>query len=767
MDVTQTTVQSDKLENGSTALDKKGDLITGSATMGKIANLDWAQIKQCVNEGKDPSFLPIGTQINDKWTWRGTTYNAPWNVVHYNSNGMYLQWEYTTPEGMAFDVSEALYYVGSEGLAAGTYYITTSSATGSSAWSNKNIQFTLANACDPGDQFVIASPSSDPTASRKLTVYGYGSTVAKQTTTTSSGTNGTLLGTMGDKGIIDGNCNGVYWVMYGNHRWSQSAIRQWLNSDAAAGEWWQPMNPWDRPPSNAATRPGFLYGYSEEFKAVLEPTAVVTALDTVSDFEQATETTYDKVFLPNAWQLYSKYCADLYDAEGESWDYWKQRAEDAGIQDMMSDTDEAIDLLKRYQINATSTSGVMHLRSPVLTSYQGRSINNGYIMSGGAYVACNCCPVCIIKKSTPSYLIPSNLDWTSIKKMAALGSGTNLEVGSQIVDSWTASNNSTVWEVPWDIVHYDNTSMYLRWHYNLPFTTSFDAQEAIYYVGENGLVAGTYYITTGSSTGVTAWNNKNIQFTLANACDPGDQFVIASPTNDPTASRTITVYDFGGTTAKQTATTSSGTNGTLLGTMGNKGATNGNCNSVFWAVYGSNRWSQSNLRTWLNSDSPAGQWFAPMNPWDRPPTYASYSGFLYGFSNNFKNALAYSENKTLLDTISGLTDIYEITQDRIFLPGVEQINYTPDIYGVEGEPWQYYRQLAEGADVTGRFKTTSAALKIFNLDATTNADSSWLRSPYRTVFNVRRINFNGGIDSIGPYNNATRVCPCCKINIVK
>ena len=45
MDVTQTTVQSDKLEKGSTALDKKGDLITGSATMGKIANLDWAQIK--------------------------------------------------------------------------------------------------------------------------------------------------------------------------------------------------------------------------------------------------------------------------------------------------------------------------------------------------------------------------------------------------------------------------------------------------------------------------------------------------------------------------------------------------------------------------------------------------------------------------------------------------------------------------------------------------------------------------------------------------
>ena len=767
MDVTQTTVQSDKLENGSTALDKKGDLITGSATMGKIANLDWAQIKQCVNEGKDPSFLPIGTQINDKWTWQGTTYDAPWNVVHYNSKGMYLQWEWLTPDAMQFDAPEAMYYVGESGLAAGTYYITTGSSTGVTNWNSKNIKFTLTQACDPGDQLVIGSPTSDPSSSQTLTVYGYGSTTVKQTATTSSGTDGTLLGTMGDNGTTNGNCNGVYWAVYGNHRWSQSAIRQWLNNDAAADEWWQPQNPWDRPPSYAATRPGFLSGFSEEFKAVLETVPVITALDTVSGFTDACETTYDKIFLSNAWQMYSRTNSNLYDVEGESWDYWKQRAEDAGIDGMMNDTTAARQLLIKYEINKTTTISTSWLRSPDLTSSKMHVVlTTGGVANSNPNLTYRVCPVCIIKKSTPSYLTPSSLDWTTVKKMASLGSGANLEVGSQIVDSWTASNNGTVWDVPWDIVHYDDTAMYLRQHYNLPFGTQFDAAEAIYYVGNDGLAAGTYYITTSSATGVSAWSSKNIQFTLTQACDPGDQFVIDGGSSDPTASRTLTVYGFGETTAKQTTTTSSGTDGTLLGTMGDKGATNGNCNGVYWVAYGNHRWSQSNLRTWLNSDATAGNWFTPMNPWDRPPSYVTYPGFLYGFSSDFKNALAYSENKTLLDSISGFTDTYEITQDKIFLPSIEQINHKPEVYDVEGEPWQYYQQLAEEAGITGRFTTTNAALKIFDLDATTTASNSWLRSPIHTTQYACDVSYLGSINNANAYT-AYRAAPCCKINLIK
>ena len=291
----------------------------------------------------------------------------------------------------------------------------------------------------------------------------------------------------------------------------------------------------------------------------------------------------------------------------------------------------------------------------------------------------------------------------------------------------------------------------------------------MYYVGEDGLAAGTYYIATSSEAGASNWNSKNIQFTLTQACDPGDQFVITyDVSGDPTASRPLAVYGFGETAVKQTATTSSGTDGTLLGTMGDKCATNENCNGVYCVCYGNHRWSQSNLRIWLNSDASAGRWWTPMNPWDRPPSaaYITYPGFLHGFSDDFKNALAYSENKTLLDTISGFTDTYEITQDRIFLPGLEQINYKPDVYDVEGEPWQYYQQLAEEAGLVGYFTTMNAALKIFNLESTTKASPSWFRSMTRGNYSTRSINTNGGISN-NAANTMNRACPCCKINLIK
>lgn len=754
---------------------------------GGVVNLGWYDIKQAVNMGVDPSFLPIGTQITDKWTWQGTTYDAPWNVVHYNSNGMYLQWEYATPESMEFDAKEAIYYVGSDGLAAGTYYFSIGYTV--SQWNTaKHIQFTLANNCDPGDQFVLSgvSASSDPTASRAITVYGRGSMVAKQTAKTSNGTEGTELGTFGGAGTQSGlyyqsygNCNAIYWAQRGNHRWSQSAIRQWLNSDKPAGEWWQPLNPWDRPPSNAETIPGFLYGCNEEFKAMLEPIEVVTALDTVSGFEQAMETTYDKVFLPNAWQLYSNYNADLQDGEGESWDYWKQQAEDAGIQGMMNNTTESRNIMKHYKINATSSAAGMWLRSPVRNSESIRYVDgSGGIGGTNASNTFFCCPACIIKKSTPSYLIPSNLDWTTIKKMATLGTDSSLDIGTQIVDDWVRSDNGSTISVPWDIVHYDDKSMVLQWHYALPFGMPFDAVEALYYVGEDGLAAGTYYISIGYTD--NQWTTaRHIQFTLEQACDPGDQLCIdaANTSTDPTASKTITVYGYGSTIAKQTATTSDGTSGIELGSTssGSKNDTryksNGQVNGIYWVFYGKHRWSQSALRQWLNSDGAAGEWWRPTNPWDRPPSYyINYPGFLYGCSTDFKNAIAVSENKTLLDTVSGFTNTYETTYDKIYLPSLEELYTVPDIYGVEGEPWLYYRQLAENAGLTGYMLQNNAAANALRIkymyDKQTSATTVLLRSPYLTHDAVRNVTATGGCNSTSSYSPLC-CCPVCKISLVK
>ena len=61
----------------------------------------------------------------------------------------------------------------------------------------------------------------------------------------------------------------------GNNRWSVSNIRQWLNSDGAAGSWWSAQHEYDAPPIAAnvlgadaagayADAPGFLAGFSAD-----------------------------------------------------------------------------------------------------------------------------------------------------------------------------------------------------------------------------------------------------------------------------------------------------------------------------------------------------------------------------------------------------------------------------------------------------------------------------------------------------------------------
>ena len=64
---------------------------------------------------------------------------------------------------------------------------------------------------------------------------------------------------------------------YGNNNWLVSNIKQWLNSDAEAGNWYSAQHEYDVAPSNDYTlyntgyldRPGFLYHFTEEEKSFL------------------------------------------------------------------------------------------------------------------------------------------------------------------------------------------------------------------------------------------------------------------------------------------------------------------------------------------------------------------------------------------------------------------------------------------------------------------------------------------------------------------
>ena len=373
---------------------------------GETAN-DWGGIKKLVDHGVAARRLPTGTQILDKWAKvAGTEYDAPWDVVHHHQNGdMELNWHYCTPDGVPFDEPEAIYYANENGLAAGPYYIIIGTTYGTGWVKDAEIHFTLSADMAEGDQLVIncgTNNANNPGDGRTWNVYAKGSTTSKQSGTTATIGTGTLLGTIGNTNAhkTNGQLNAISCVVYGSGRWKTSAVRQWLNSGAAAGAWWSAQTPWDRPPAVASTMRGFLAGCSQDFLDILEPVDVVTALNTQGDFATDTETTQDKIYLPcmDNWYINPQYAG-----EGAEWDYYKALAQEASLTGKFQQY-QTYEILKRFNIADHTSSVFVWLRSCV----RGNATNawlvtgSGLVSNGYACIAYRGCPACKIKKMTQS-----------------------------------------------------------------------------------------------------------------------------------------------------------------------------------------------------------------------------------------------------------------------------------------------------------------------------------------------------------------------------
>lgn len=362
----------------------------------------WQEVIEALNRGTAERQMPIGTQLVD--TWR--TYQAPWDVVHHFSNfeggrAVALNWHYCTPDGEVFDEPEAIYYDAS-GHPAGTYHILIGAAYGNGWHSGDGIEFTLTNAIPAGAQICIGmatSSDTDPANGRTLTVYAAkGSNTVVETTITSKGTGGTLLGSTSSAGTgrTNGAVNSPQRIVYGYNRWSQSAKRQWLNATGAKGTWWLPQNDWDRPPAYAATMDGFLHDCTPEFLAVLQPVTVTTALNTIEGLTETYETTQDRIFLPSLQEMYIS--PQLSGVEGVDWDYNKALAEEAGLSGRFAQYG-TYEILKKYRIDARFSAAYVFLRS----AYRGDAYCVWFVTSsGGVYANSAChayreCPACILK----------------------------------------------------------------------------------------------------------------------------------------------------------------------------------------------------------------------------------------------------------------------------------------------------------------------------------------------------------------------------------
>ena len=375
-----------------------------AANIQKIS--DWYTLKRIIQTGAGKQYFPIGTQLTEAWkeSADGTEYQAPWDVMHHYANGdMALAWHWTHPTGVPFDQPEAIYYAPADGLAAGQYYIPIGFNYGDGWKAGHNINFTLSEAMDAGDQLVLSTATNaanDPTNGMTWNVYAKGSTESKQSGVTSDSDTGTALdgtSTTG-AGYTNGQTNAPQRVVYGYNRWAQSAIRQWLNSAAAAGAWWTAQNAWDRPPAVAATLRGFLAGYGADFLETIQPVAVVTARNTVEGAEEATETTYDKIFLPSLTQMY----VNQQYQEDEPWDYYVELAKEIGLTGRFGTGGSNVyEVLKKYPINNQTVSVHSWLRSAHRGyAYSAWSVASaGGVSNYGAGPAGRGCPACIIQAS--------------------------------------------------------------------------------------------------------------------------------------------------------------------------------------------------------------------------------------------------------------------------------------------------------------------------------------------------------------------------------
>ena len=103
----------------------------------------------------------------------------------------------------------------------------------------------------------------------------------------------------------------IYRKNYGNNNWKLSNIRQWLNSDAAAGEWYSARHTYDAPPTDANgyssyltgydDRPGFLYNFTAAQKSAMLNFNLTLKIPSVDG--GGSHIVSQKVFLPTMTQV--------------------------------------------------------------------------------------------------------------------------------------------------------------------------------------------------------------------------------------------------------------------------------------------------------------------------------------------------------------------------------------------------------------------------------------------------------------------------------
>lgn len=307
-------------EQFDTTLDNISRIANALGTKINASTSDWNSIAQAVRAGVAPSLYPIGTMLKVSHSAYGDMF---YEVVAHNylksardesSRAMTLM-SRTLLAPLQYDNAEAFYYANSE-LPAGTYNFTIANTYLS--WEAGTYQFTLRTSVPSMGQLAISGNAG--TGLTSLYVRSYASRIATDYTEQvpiTSGNGGTSLGTFGNE------LNHIHRVSYGSNNYKESAIRQFLNSEGAAGNVWNPQTKFDRPPSWVSTTAGFANGLDADFLSKVGKVALPCSTNTTYESPDSTTpkgtkyTLYDRFYLPSQIEIFGETSGTLDDGSSQ------------------------------------------------------------------------------------------------------------------------------------------------------------------------------------------------------------------------------------------------------------------------------------------------------------------------------------------------------------------------------------------------------------------------------------------------------------------
>lgn len=341
----------------------------------------WEDIKNAVRLGLGEKLFPVGYEFTTEdsvtgavitWVVRGHNHHAAANDKLEHTMTLEAKYVYGTASGtyktLVFDAPEALYYAAEE-LPAGTYNFTLLAGYDATYGGGKTLSFTLTKPVPAGGVIMFPWAYNTQSTVTKISTYASNAaTAAIESVAVTEAADGTSLGTADGK---TENVNHTHRIRYGSNNYAQSAARQWLNSDAAAGAVWAPSNIFDRPPSWNTSYSGFMRGLPADFLAAVQPAIVPCRTNSIAEVNSLDGTEFvinqvyelqDKFFLLSRPEIYGTWDSATY-KDGELLEFYEG----------FTDTE-------RIKYDAAGSARICWLRSP----YPGYAYTERRVSTSGA-----------------------------------------------------------------------------------------------------------------------------------------------------------------------------------------------------------------------------------------------------------------------------------------------------------------------------------------------------------------------------------------------